>query len=296
MGTKTFIGGVTIGAGLVYLLDPEKGEMRRQRLSQSLTRLLEEARYGFVAEPEQAVVETHRYGSRIGDIDGLGSATLPLPQGAESTPVSNIALQVAGAVLAFYGFTRRGTLATMLRTLGTGILFGGVGRAKLGLSGSSVERRRAVDIQKTLHINAPIEQVYAFWTNYENFPLFMSNVRAVEDLGDGRSHWSISGPGGMPIEWDAVLTQQAAGEVIAWRSEPGSMLENAGMIRFSTAGTGTRVDLRLCYHPPAGGAGQAVAELLGSDPRAKLNEDLGRMKSLLEATNRSEAHGKKSKS
>jgi uncharacterized membrane protein len=51
----------------------------------------------------------------------------------------------------------------------------------------------------------------------------------------------------------------------------------------------------VCYHPPAGGAGQAVAELLGSDPRAKLNEDLGRMKSLLEATKRSETHGKKSK-
>ncbi|HEU4682853.1 MAG TPA: SRPBCC family protein [Gemmatimonadales bacterium] len=296
MGTTTFIGGVTIGAGLVYLLDPEQGKIRRERLSQTLNRLLEEARYGFEGESEQAVVQAHRYGSRIGDIDGLGSATLPLNRSGQFPPGSSTALQVAGAVLALYGLTRRGRFATMLRTVGTGLLLGTVGRERLGLSGSSVDRRRAVDIQKTLHINAPIEQVYAFWTNYENFPLFMSNVRGVEDLGDGRSHWSISGPGGVPIEWDAVLTQQAAGEVIAWRSEPGSMLENAGMIRFSPAGTGTRVDLRLCYHPPAGGAGQAVAELLGSDPRAKLNEDLGRMKSLLEATTRSETHGKKSKS
>lgn len=296
MGTTTFIGGVTIGAGLVYLLDPEQGQIRRERLGQTLHHLLEEARYGFEGESEQAVVQAHPYGSRIGDIDGLGSATLPLHRAGQFPPGSGTALQVAGAVLALYGLTRRGRFATVLRTVGTGILLGTVGRAKLGISGSSVDRRRAVDIQKTLHINAPIEQVYAFWTNYENFPLFMSNVRGVEDLGEGRSHWSISGPGGVPIEWDAVLTQQAAGEVIAWRSEPGSMLENAGMIRFSPAGTGTRVDLRLCYHPPAGGAGQAVAELLGSDPRAKLNEDLGRMKSLLEATTRSETHGKKSKS
>jgi uncharacterized membrane protein len=74
------------------------------------------------------------------------------------------------------------------------------------------------------------------------------------------------------------------------------MLENAGIIRFTADGGGTRVDLRFCYLPPAGGAGQAVAELLGSDPRAKLNEDLGRMKALLEGTTRSQPHGKESRS
>jgi len=47
-----------------------------------------------------------------------------------------------------------------------------------------------VDIQKTLYVEAPTEQVYAFWENYENFPLFMSNVRQVQDLGGLRSRWS----------------------------------------------------------------------------------------------------------
>ena len=66
----------------------------------------------------------------------------------------------------------------------------------------------------------------------------MSHVREVEDLGGGRSHWSVSGPGGVPIEWNAMLTQQVPNEVIAWRSEPGSMLENAGIIRFVPDGDG----------------------------------------------------------
>ena len=98
----------------------------------------------------------------------------------------------------------------------------------------AVDRRRVVDIQKTLYIDAPLDQVYAFWSNYENFPLFMSHVREVQDLGEGRSRWSVSGPGGVPIEWHASLTQQTPNEVIAWRSESGSMLENAGIIRFSS--------------------------------------------------------------
>jgi uncharacterized membrane protein len=151
-----------------------------------------------------------------------------------------------------------------------------------------------VDIQKTLFVAAAPARVYEFWTDYDNFPLFMSSVREVRDLGGGRSHWVVRGPGGLPIEWDAVITEQVPGEALAWRSRPGSMLEHAGAVRFRPEGEGTRVDLRLCYSPPAGGAGQAVAELLGADPRDKLNEDLGRLKSLLEGIRRSETHGRES--
>lgn len=297
MGKKSFIGGLAAGAGLVYLLDPEKGKVRREQLRERLGNLIEEARGRWeTGGSESPMVGYHRFGARKGDIEGLGSATLAsFGREAGSFAASGTALRIAGAVLALFALTRRGTLAAMVRTAGTSLLLGGVGQGRLGLSALVPgDRRRVVDIQKTLHIDAPVGQVFAFWSNYENFPLFMSHVREVEDLGGGRSHWSVSGPGGVPIEWDAVLTQQTAGEVIAWRSEAGSMLDNTGIIRFSPDRGGTRVDLRVCYHPPVGAAGQAVAELLGSDPRAKLNEDLGRMKSLLEATTRSETHGKKS--
>lgn len=296
--TKTFIGGFTLGAGLAYFLDPDLGRFRRERLARTLTPLLDEARSAIqVADGESSGTGLLLYGSRIGDIQGLGAATLNIPGlRSLSDPASAAALRVIGGVLALYGLTRRGTLGALLRTLGTGMLVGATGRDVFtGADLPSLDRRRAVDIQKTLHIEAPVHQVYDFWSNYENFPLFMSHVREVEDLGEGRSHWSVRGPGGVPIEWNAALTQQTPNEVIAWRSEPGSMLENAGIIRFVSTGTGTRVDLRFCYHPPAGGAGQAVAELLGSDPRAKLNEDLGRMKALLEATTRSGSHDKKSR-
>ena len=77
------------------------------------------------------------------------------------------------------------------------------------------------------------------------------------------------------------------------RSEPGAVLENAGAVRFSGEGTGTRLDLRFCYNPPTD-AGEAVAELFGADPRAQLNQDLGRLKSLLESGTRSELYGQES--
>jgi uncharacterized membrane protein len=293
--TRSFMSGVAVGAGLVYFLDPERGQLRRDRFQRRIVPLLEEARETFnVRAGRSESAGVIRYGSRVGDIQGLGAASLSGNTGLlEGTPM---ALRLAGALLALYGLTRKGMLGAMIRTLGTGMLVDSTRDALSGMGTPAHDRRRAVDIQKTLYIEAPIDQVYGFWSNYENFPLFMSHVREVEDRGQGRSHWKVSGPGGVPIEWNAVLSQQTPNEVIAWRSEAGSMLENAGIIRFSPAGTGTRVDLRFCYHPPAGGAGQAVVELLGSDPRAKLNEDLGRMKTLLEATTRSESHGKESRS
>jgi uncharacterized membrane protein len=272
--------GMAIGAGLVYLLDPESGERRRDRLRTRIQdRLGDEGAEGAGSLPAEMPIG--RYGSREGDIVGLESATLQRKPGLGSM---DRVLAVAGGALALYGLARRGLVGVAARTVGAGMLWSEMRTARDPVRPSSRERRRTVDIQKTLFVGAPVKRVYDFWTDYENFPLFMSNVREVQDLGGGRSHWVVRGPGGVPIEWDSVLTEQVPGETIAWRSRPGSMLENAGAVRFRAEGEGTRVDLRLCYNPPAGGAGQAVAELLGADPRAKLNEDLGRLKALLEGS------------
>ncbi|HEX3236423.1 MAG TPA: SRPBCC family protein [Gemmatimonadales bacterium] len=288
MGAKDFLSGAALGAGLVYFLDPERGEARRTRARVRITRMT--VRSGAPAAEPMAV---RRYGSRAGDIGGLEAANLTR-SGPASRSLVELILALAGGVLSLYGLSRRGVVGSATRTVGVGLLAANLRTGVAGRGPRRGERRRTIDIQKTLHIAAPVERVYAFWTNYENFPLFMSNVRSVTDLGAGRSHWVVSGPAGVPVEWDAVMTQDTLNEAIAWRSEPGSTLENAGVIRFRTEGVGTGIDFRLCYNPPGGGAGAAVAELFGADPRAKLNEDLGRMKALLESTVRSETHGQES--
>ncbi len=279
--------GMAIGAGMSYRLDPEAGERRRARLRARL----EDHLIGEEGSSPALDPPIHRYGTRRGDLPGLESATLGLGRGRAS---DDRAMTLLAGAVALYGVTRRGPLGFAARALGAGMLWSELRRPRAPAAAVRRERRRTVDIQKTLFIEAPPERVYEFWTDYENFPLFMSNVREVVDLGGGRSHWVVRGPGGVPIEWDAMLTEQVPGEALAWHSRPGSMLENAGAVRFRPEGRGTRVDLRLCYSPPAGGAGQAVAELIGADPRTKLNEDLGRLKSLLEGANRSEAHGRES--
>ncbi len=276
MRKGTLLAGVALGAGLVYVLDPETGQRRRGRLRQRIRDRFSDD------SPRYLTVELPigHYGSRQGDIQGLQSATLT---GAGAALADDRVMFFLGGALALYGLARRGLVGIAAQTVGAGIMWSEMREPSDPAEPSARERRRTVDIQKTLFVEAPVDRVYEFWSNYENFPRFMSNVREVRDLGGGRSHWVVNGPGGLAIEWDAVLTEQIPAETLAWRSRPGSMLENAGVVRFRPEGAGTRVELRLCYNPPAGGAGQAVAELLGADPRAKLNEDLGRLKALLEA-------------
>jgi len=260
MGTKDILVGAAVGAGLVWFLEREREPARRA------------------------------YGERLGDLAGLEAATLRSSADAANRRAA-AGLALLGGVLTLFGLTRRGGTATVARTLGAGMLARGAARSA---APAGAERRRVVDIQKSVHIAAPVADVFGFWDSYESFPLFLASVREVSDLGGGRSRWIVAGPGGVPIEWQTVLTQRVPGRLLAWQSEPGSMLDHAGAIRFTPEQGGTRVDLRLCYQPPAGGAGQAVTELLGTDPRARLNDDLERLRSVLESTVRREAHGQES--
>lgn len=141
---------------------------------------------------------------------------------------------------------------------------------------------RAIDMQKTITIDAPVEQVFEFLAKYENFPRFMHNVRSVEQRADGQSHWTVAGPAGTTVEWDSITTALDLNELIAWRTTPESAVQHEGWIRLEPFEGTTRVHLRMSYSPPGGAAGHVIAKLFGADPKSELDQDLMRLKSVLE--------------
>jgi uncharacterized membrane protein len=144
-----------------------------------------------------------------------------------------------------------------------------------------------VEVEKSIDVAAPIEQVFEAFAHYESFPQYMPNVHEIQVRGDGTSRWTVAGPAGQTVSWDALTTRLEPNRLIAWRSLPGSAVDHAGFVRFEPrADGGTSVLLAISYTPPGGPLGQAVARLMGSDPGAELDEDLMRMKAFLESGGR----------
>jgi uncharacterized membrane protein len=113
--------------------------------------------------------------------------------------------------------------------------------------------------------------------------LAVTHVQEVKDLGDGRSHWIVEGPAGIPVEWDAVVSAYIPHEILAWRTEPNSLIQHAGTVRFQpNAAGGTTVEVHLSYNPGIGAVGHALATLFGADPKHQMDDDLLRMKTFIE--------------
>jgi uncharacterized membrane protein len=141
-----------------------------------------------------------------------------------------------------------------------------------------------VRLEKSITINRPPQECYGFWRDFESFPRFMAHVESVRPTEENRLHWTVKGPAGSQVEWDAEILADEPGELLAWRSLAGADVDNAGSVRFETAagGRGTIVRVAIQYRPPAGAAGEVIAKLFGEEPSQQIDEDLRRFKWLIE--------------
>jgi len=206
------------------------------------------------------------------------------------SPTARLVAGLAGGSLAVYGVGAPGALGTIAGLSGLALLARAATNLELrrlvGVGGG----RRAIDIRKTLEIAAPVEEVYALWSRYEDFPRFMSRVQEVRRLDDGRARWTVAGPAGVPIQFETVETQREEPCLIAWKTVEGAGIAHTGVVRFEPTDGGTRIHVQMSYNPPAGVLAHGLAHLLGADPKHAMDEDLVRVKSLLE-DGRTRAHG-----
>lgn len=140
-------------------------------------------------------------------------------------------------------------------------------------------------VTQAITINSPPDKVYEFWRDFENLPRFTHHLEFVETNGAGRSHWVARKPGGGTVEWDAEVTEDRPNELIAWRSVgEDDDVQNSGAVHFTPApgGRGTEVRVELDYDPPGGKVGTLIAKIFGEEPGQQLNDDLRRLKQVME--------------
>ena len=201
------------------------------------------------------------------------------------TPAGQLIAAAAGSLLAAGGLARGGWLGRLVAAAG-GLLAARAltnqpVREMLGIG----DGHGVVDVEKRIVVHAPIAAVYDLWSRLENFPRFMEHVREIRLHADDldRSHWVVDGTPGTHLWFDAEICQREPNRAIAWRTLPGQAIGHSGLVLFEELGDGaTRVHVHMQYRPPAGRLGHTVAKLLGWDPKSRMNEDLIRMKGLLE--------------
>lgn len=143
---------------------------------------------------------------------------------------------------------------------------------------------RPIHVVSAITVKAPPEQVYRFWRNVENLPRMMEYLESVQPLDDRRSRWVAQGPLGSRLEWESEITEDVPGERIAWRTRPGAAMDSRGVVTFEQApgNRGTIVKVEFDYRPPGGRIGAAFAKLLGRAPDQEAEEDLRRLKQIIE--------------
>ncbi len=102
-------------------------------------------------------------------------------------------------------------------------------------------------VEKTIEVDRPVRTVYNQWTQFEEFPHFMTGVQEVRQLDDTHLHWRAE-IWGKEKEWDAEITEQEPDRRISWKSVSGA--PNAGTVRFEPLSEErTRVRLVMAYEP-----------------------------------------------
>lgn len=137
-----------------------------------------------------------------------------------------------------------------------------------GMSSSLVE---------AIEVNVPVRTAYNQFTQFEDFPKFMSGVHEIRQLDDRHLHWRAQ-VAGKEEQWESEITEQIPDERIAWRSITG--VPNAGVVTFHriTDNT-TRVTMQMDYTP------QSIDEKIGDAiglVRMEMRKNLQNFKELVE--------------
>jgi uncharacterized membrane protein len=141
-----------------------------------------------------------------------------------------------------------------------------------------------MELTATTTIRRPRSEVYAFWRRLENLPTFMAHLDEVRAIDERRSRWRATAPFGRKVSWDAEVTEDVRDTRIAWTSTGRAVVPNTGLVSFRTApdGVSTEVLVRMVYGLPGWRVAAAVARYFGEEPHQQVDDDLRRLKQVME--------------
>jgi uncharacterized membrane protein len=206
-------------------------------------------------------------------------------------PTERLVSTIGGGLLTVYGLARgvgrRSPAGLLAAAAGGALLYRGVTGHCPAYEAAGVNtagRTGPILIRETITIGRSRRDLYDTCRDFGRLPLFMQYLESVRVLDDRRSHWQARLPGIGTLAWEAEITEERPEELLAWRSLPGSDLEETGSLRFLDApgGRGTEMHVAIDYRPPAGTPGTIVDSLSNPVISQLFREELRRFKNVME--------------
>jgi len=142
---------------------------------------------------------------------------------------------------------------------------------------------RTANVSASIEVDAPVQKVFSFWSNFRNFSRFLGPVRQVRETELGTAQWDLEPSEGASLSWDTEITGLRPHRRIGWQTLQGSPVDFTGDVEFEELDEEkTKVTVRFTYCIPPAPAANAVPEPFGPDPQACLEASLTKMQTLVE--------------
>lgn len=103
-------------------------------------------------------------------------------------------------------------------------------------------------VVQTIDLDVPVTPAYNQWTQFEEFPRFLTFVESITQQDDTHNHWVVNILGGKR-EFDTVITEQLPDDRIAWTST-GGQVDHAGVVTFhKLSDTTSRMAVQIDWDP-----------------------------------------------
>ncbi|OPC82694.1 cyclase [Embleya scabrispora] len=132
-------------------------------------------------------------------------------------------------------------------------------------------------VQHSIDVDVPVRTAYNQWTQFREFPRFMSGVERIDQINATHTHW-VTKIAGVTREFDAEITEQRPDERVAWKTVDGP--HQAGVVTFHRLDdVHTRVMFQMEFDPD--GLVETVGDKLGF-VRGRTKGDLEHFKTFVE--------------
>lgn len=204
-----------------------------------------------------------------------------------SSTWQRVAVTAAGGTMLTLGLRRR-TIPGYAAAVAGGLLLyrglsGGEGREfeLVSLEGAEASAE-AVDVERTLTIQAPVDEVRSFLEDTDNLDRVLGETGSVTASEDGNQRWEIQTPIGQSLAWEMQREDLGEEGEMRWSSTGDADIEMTMSTKAAPGDRGTELTATLSFAPPAGSIGQALFERLDFVPHAFVGRTLRRIKSIIE--------------